>query len=122
MLVSLIGCTAETQAEVIDLTEYDEKLTYIEVEKITKDPMSYSGKTLKFNGVYMVAKNQETGETMNLCVVNDETACCMTYIEFQLPEGTEYPKENEKITLSGNLQAISKGNTTYPVILFATVS
>ncbi len=122
MILCLASCAAQTDAEVIDLTNYDEKLTYIEVEKIVKDPERFVGRTIKYNGTYMYEKNNITGENMHLCVVTDETACCTTYIEFQLPEGAEYPKANTKITLSGNIQTVKRVTTTYAVILNATVS
>lgn len=122
MTVCMVSCAAQTEAEVIDLTDYDEKLTYIEVEKIVKDPESFVGRTIKYNGTYMYEKNNITGENMHLCVVTDETACCTTYLEFQLPEGAEYPKPNTKITLSGNIQTVKRITTDYAVILNATVS
>ena len=122
MLVALIGCSPESEVEVLDYTgpEYDDELTYYSVQNIVIDPEKYVGKTVKYNGVYMVSKN-ENGEPMNLCVVTYDS-CCTTYIEFQLPEGAQYPELNTEITITGNIQTVQHSNTTYPVLLNATIS
>ena len=104
MIVSAVGCSSSDR-NVIDMTNYDERLTYLELTKMVEDPKEYDGKKVMLRGMYMVVDNQITGEKINACVVNDETACCSTYIEFELAEGVKMPEMNSKITISGEFEA-----------------
>jgi len=120
IVVTAVGCTSEPQ-EMLDFSNYDERLTYIELDKVVRAPGDYVGRDMKLNGVYMTSKNEATGETMHICLVTDDTACCSTFIEFQLKTGAEYPPENTKITVSGNIQTVKRISTTYGILLNATL-
>ena len=120
VLISTVGCSTEPQGD-IDLTAYLGRDAYTELETIVRDPESYVGRKLKLCGEYMTSESQVTGELMHLCVITNEDNGYRTYIEFQLAQGAEYPKENTTIIVSGYLQTVTRLNTTYAIMLGATI-
>ena len=123
ILVSCIACGGK--AEVIDMSNYDERLTYIEITKIVADPRNYEGNTIKFSGKFVVEEDSVTGERTYLCVVTDTTQCCSSYIEFDLGEDAvypnDYPKSNAKISISGTLETYKRGSATLGKLVNVTV-
>lgn len=123
ILVSSVAC--DGKGEVIDMSNYDERLTYIELTKIVTDPKNYVGNTIKFSGDFVVQENSVTGERSYLCVVTDTTQCCSSYLEFDLGEDAvypdDYPKANTRITISGTLETYKRGSATLGKLVNVTV-
>ena len=89
---------------------------------MVEDPKEYDGKTVMLKGVFMTGENKMTGQEVKLCVVSDETSCCSTYLEFELPEGADYPEPNSKITLSGEFETYKLASNTYGKLVNAAVT
>lgn len=96
----------------IDLTRFSPNMLYAEVYNMGMSPEDYKGKIIKLTGEFArfpltVGENGNptSDEEIFVCIISDAMACCATGIEFIPQKGssfwTNYPKEGNKITVTG---------------------
>ncbi len=85
----------------VDLTVLSPTMVYAEVFNMISYAPDYVGKTIRMEGPAVSYTDEEIGKTYHACLIQDATACCATGLEYELPEGTEYPPDGEEITVTG---------------------
>ena len=104
-VLALCSCTnekggdkgKENKTTVVDvnLSEMSDTMAYATMENINANSESYIGQVIMVTGKY---------DYQNDChwiVLTDETLCCSIGMEFQLPDGEEYPAISSTITICG---------------------
>ena len=101
----------------VDLTVLSATMVYSEVYNMMVAPEEYVGKTIKMNGLFTYAQDEETGQYYFGCIVQDATACCAQGIEFELTgEHTfpdDYPEVDSEICVVGTFDTYDDGGYTY---------
>ncbi len=85
----------------VDLTVLSPTLVYAEVFNMVSYAPDYVGKTIRMEGPAVSFTDEEIGKTYYACLIQDATACCATGLEYVLPEGSEYPEDDEEIIVTG---------------------
>lgn len=88
----------------IDLVKMNYNMISARLFNMLVEGDKYIGKTVRFRGEYFVTNDSGLGEPLHSCLIYDETACCQTGLQFEIPSGKEYPKEHSKIEIFGPLQ------------------
>lgn len=109
LLIAVItGCgkEKETADDYYDLTSMDGDMVYATVFRMTSDPESYEGKTIRIRGTYRSEYNQVTDVHRHFCMIQDAMACCAQGIEFVCSEGKcslrdGYPEDDENVMVQG---------------------
>ena len=92
----------------VDLTVLSSIMVYSEIWNMMKAPENYIGKTIKMQGQFVCAGEQEEGKRYFGCLVADAAQCCSQGLEFVLagehvyPE--DYPALNSRITVTGTFE------------------
>lgn len=99
----------------VDLTSMSSTMVYSEVLNMTQSPDSYKGKTVRMKGAFSVA--EVGGQRYFACIIKDATACCAQGIEFVWAGDhtypTDYPKQDEEITVTGTFTTYMEGGSRY---------
>ena len=85
----------------VDLTVLSPTMVYAEVFNMISYAPDYVGKTIRMQGPAVSYTDEEIGKTYYACLIQDATACCATGLEYVLPEGSEYPEDDEEIIVTG---------------------
>ena len=85
----------------VDLTVLSPTMVYAEVFNMISYAPDYVGKTIRMQGPAVSYTDEEIGKTYYACLIRDATACCATGLEYVLPEGAEYPEDDEEIIVTG---------------------
>ena len=101
----------------VDLTILSSTMVYAEVYNMLVDAQKYVGKTVKMNGLFTTALDEETGERYFACIIQDATACCAQGIEFDLAGTFNYPEDypalGDEICVVGVFDTYQEGNYVY---------
>lgn len=117
LLVTVIaaGCGKDKEAldEFYDLTSMDGDMVYAAVFRMTADPESYEGKTIRIRGTYRQEYNQVTDLHRHFCMIQDAMACCAQGIEFVNSNGNgnisgEDPEDDEDIIVEGTFETYNR--------------
>ena len=114
----------ETEEKVdYDLTNLSETVLLSQLKNIQNNSKKYIGKTIKYKGVMYSTSANGTSYYIALC--NDAAACCSAGFEFVLKSGkrkaSDYPKDKEKILVSGRLEEYIEDGRTYLNLVDAEV-
>ena len=110
----------------IDLTAMPKKLAYSTANRMNMMSEEYLGQIVKMNGICSIFHDEKRDIYFFTCEINDETACCMLGIEFELldeykfPE--DFPKENEEVTVVGVFDTYKEGARTYKTLRRAVLA
>ena len=110
----------------IDLTAMPKKLAYSTANRMNMMSEEYLGQIVKMNGICSIFHDEKRDIYFFTCEINDETACCMLGIEFELlddykfPE--DFPKENEEVTVVGVFDTYKEGARTYKTLRKAVLA
>lgn len=85
----------------VDLTVLSPTMVYAEVFNMISYAPDYVGKTIRMQGPAVSYTDEEIGKTYYACLIQDATACCATGLEYVLPEGSDYPEDDEEIIVTG---------------------
>ena len=85
----------------VDLTVLSPTMVYAEVFNMISYAPDYVGKKIRMQGPAVSYTDAEIGKTYYACLIQDATACCATGLEYVLPEGSEYPEDDEEIIVTG---------------------
>ena len=85
----------------VDLTVLSPTMVYAEVFNMISYAPDYVGKKIRMQGPAVSYTDEEIGKTYYACLIQDATACCATGLEYVLPEGAEYPEDDEEIIVTG---------------------
>ena len=103
-----------TDENVTDLTQMNGDMVYGVVFEMMTEPEKYLGKEIKMKGTCNRFTDPDTGKDYYACIITDAAACCAQGIEFELPEGEEYPEYGSDITIQGTFSSyLEKGNEFY---------
>lgn len=85
----------------IDFTTMNYNLVSAKLFNVLIESEKYLGKSMRFKGQYFYTEEESVGQKMHSVLIYDATACCQTGLQFELPEGKEYPEEKKEIEISG---------------------
>lgn len=91
--------------DTVDLTQMGSNFVYSVISNMMMNPEEYLGRRLVMKGTVSQTTIEATGETFYAVIIADAQACCAQGIEFVLADGLSYPKEGEKIIISGLFEA-----------------
>ena len=101
----------------VDLTNKSANMVYAEVYNMMVAPEDYIGKTIKMKGTYARYHDEAADKYYHACIIKDAMACCSQGIEFVLNKKykfpKDYPKEGDKICVTGVFQTYKDGKDTY---------
>lgn len=106
----------------IDLTRMSAVMVYGQVSGMMYTPDEYVGKTIRMQGQTASAYVEKTGTTYYAILISDATACCAQGIEYRLPEGSLYPKDDAVATVTGTFELYDELGATYCRLGNAVVS
>ena len=129
MVLSLMGCGKATTSDGkkidIDLSTMSSTMVYSKVYEIMSKPDVFEGKRVKMRGLFNYYKEEQTGNELFACVIQDATACCAQGIEFELKGDYKYPDDypelEREITLVGVMGTTEADGNVYPVLKDAEI-
>ena len=99
-----------------DLTGNDADMNYVIVAMIAEDPKSFEGIKIKLRGVAIDLETTDTSGMDHYVVINDRQACCQQGLQYILKDKNQkYPKEQEMITVEGELTVINSEEIPFPL-------
>lgn len=110
----------------IDLTAMPQKLAYSTANRMNMMSEEYLGQIVKMNGKCSIFHDEKRDIYFFTCEINDETACCMLGIEFELMDEykfpDDFPKENDEVTVVGIFDTYKEGARTYKTLRKAVLA
>ena len=110
----------------IDLTAMPQKLAYSTANRMNMMSEESLGQIVKMNGICSIFHDEKRDIYFFTCEINDETACCMLGIEFELLDEykfpDDFPKENEEVTVVGVFDTYKEGARTYKTLRKAVLA
>lgn len=104
----------------IDLTEMPKQLAYSTASRMNMVSEQYLGQIVKMNGICSIFHDEKRDIYFFTCEINDETACCMLGIEFELLDDykfpDDFPKEKDEVTVVGIFDTYKEGAKTYKTL------
>lgn len=104
----------------MDLTKMSGTMLYSQVNYMMYKPEKFIGQTVKVPGNFSAVYSEEDQRYYFGCLVQDQSACCVLGVEFELPEDyvypDDYPAEGEEITVFGTFDTYQQGEYTYAVL------
>lgn len=118
ILLTAAGCGAESSSDVdIDLTRMSATMVYSEVFDMTYKPKEYAGKTIRMNGIFSAAFDEEKQDIRYACIIQDATQCCAQGVEFELAEiPEEYPQGGSYVTVAGVYDSYELNGEPYGIV------
>ncbi len=108
----------------VDLTQLSSTMVYSEVYNMMTTPENYIGKVVKMSGDFALYSNE--AQNYYACVIADATACCQQGLEFVLTGDKkypdDYPKVNDKITVTGVFETYYEGENRYCHLVDASLA
>lgn len=109
----------------VDLTAMPQKLAYTIANRMNMMSEEYLGQIVKMNGICSIFHDEKRDIYFFTCEINDETACCMLGIEFELLDDykfpDDYPKEKDEVTVVGVFDTYKEGARTYKTLRKAVI-
>ncbi len=109
----------------VDLTALSSIMVYSEIWNMMKAPENYIGKTIKMQGQFVCAGEQEEGKRYFGCLVADAAQCCSQGLEFVLAGDHVYPDDypalNSRITVTGTFETYQVKGIEYCRIVDAVL-
>jgi hypothetical protein len=106
--------TREPVADFVDLTLLSGTMVYAEVYNIMVYPEDYLGKTIKMSGLYYSSYFEETSRYCHFVLIEDALACCRQGLEFIVSGDIAYPKDQDRIEVTGVFASyVELGETNY---------
>lgn len=109
----------------VDLTVLSSIMVYSEIWNMMKAPENYIGKTIKMQGQFVCAGEQEEGKRYFGCLVTDAAQCCSQGLEFVLAGDHVYPDDypalNSRITVTGTFETYQVKGIEYCRIVDAVL-
>lgn len=109
----------------VDLTVLSSIMVYSEIWNMMKAPENYIGKTIKMQGQFVCAGEQEEGKRYFGCLVADAAQCCSQGLEFVLAGEHVYPDDypalNSRITVTGTFETYQVKGIEYCRIVDAVL-
>lgn len=109
----------------VDLTVLSSIMVYSEIWNMMKAPENYIGKTIKMQGQFVCAGEQEEGKRYFGCLVADAAQCCSQGLEFVLAGDHVYPDDypalNSRITVTGTFETYQVKGIEYCRIVDAVL-
>lgn len=101
-----------------DLTTMSSDMVYATVYQMMTDPDSYTGKTIRMDGLYYAGYDEWTKKYYHYCVIQDATACCAQGLEFVWDDGShvypdEYPQDNAEVVVQGVFETYQEDGSDY---------
>ena len=104
----------------VDLTEMPQKLAYSTASRMNLVSEQYLGQIVKMRGICSIYYDEKKDIHYLTCEINDETACCIMGIEFELMDEykfpDDFPKEKEEVTVVGIFDTYKEGARTYKTL------
>lgn len=101
----------------LDLTAMSSTMIYAEVSNMMMEPLEYTGKTVKMEGICGTYQDPETGKMYYACVIQDATQCCSQGLEFVLDEdkysAQDYPAQGDEIAVKGTFSTYEENGGQY---------
>ena len=101
----------------LDLTAMSSTMIYAEVSNMMMEPLEYTGKTVKMEGICGTYQDSETGKMYYACVIQDATQCCSQGLEFVLDEdkysAQDYPAQGDEIAVKGTFSTYEENGGQY---------
>ena len=101
----------------LDLTTMSSTMIYAEVSNMMMEPLEYTGKTVKMEGIRGTYQDPETGKMYYACVIQDATQCCSQGLEFVLDEdkysAQDYPAQGDEIAVKGTFSTYEENGGQY---------
>ncbi len=101
-----------------DLTVMSADMVYATVYDMMCNPSNYYGATVKMNGAYYAAYDEEMADYYFYCIIADAASCCSQGMEFEWGDGShvypdEYPEEAAEVYVTGTFETYTVGENTY---------
>ena len=97
---------APADGPMIDTTRMSSTMAYAELYNILVNPAQYVGRGIRVEGRYYSAMTSDGAERVHMVLVYDSAACCELGVEFQLPQGMDYPQPGETVLVSGTFRTL----------------
>ena len=104
------------KSEVLDLTEFNKTMAFVEIRNIYINPKDYIGRRVKVKGAFGCFQVHDKysqpipNKYQYLIVITDEMGCCGVGMEFLPTEEytfpDDFPNDQEEIVISGTLEKV----------------
>ncbi len=111
------GMVSEYEEPDLDLSFYSASVIFGKINEIAENYEDYIGQVIKIKGVYNKFYNPRDDYFYFVCIVQDQTACCSSGLEFILKDEYQYPDdypiEEKEIIVTGILETYDEGSQKF---------
>ena len=121
LIIICLPVIAFSQQDIqFDISEMNETMAFSMLFQITMSPDFFLDTTIKINGRFLRDYSDFSGRYYNYVMVTDEAGCCQNGLEFLIANKenieSNYPSQNEEISIIGTLKMLEAGGYEYPYI------
>lgn len=100
----------------VDFTSLNETLLFAQLNNLIYMYPEYLGDTIKVKGFYYADVLPDIDMTYHYILLMDTYNCCQGILEFQLPEGSEYPEIGTELMIFGEYALDVDETGQYPYV------